>query len=56
MASMEDSMTREQMIDHICNDLEGWLKRERQEFLNHVEELERAYLSKMTDKELKDLL
>jgi len=45
-------MDREAMIDAICNDLEGWLKRDRQEFLNHVEELERAYLKRLTNEEL----
>lgn len=48
-------MDRESMIDAICNDLEDWLYRDRQEFLNHVEELERAYLKGMTDKELQGI-
>jgi len=48
-------MNRERMIDTICLDLEGWLERDRQEFLNHVEELERAYLKTKSDKELTEI-
>jgi hypothetical protein len=48
-------MDRQKMIDTICNDLESWLDRDRQEFLNHVDELERAYLKRMTDKELQGI-
>lgn len=54
--NLEDSMTREEMIDYICNDLESWLKRDRQDCLNHFRELEREYLSKKTDEEIKELL
>lgn len=54
--NLEDSMTREEMIAHICHDLEGWLKRDRQECLEHFRKLERAYLSKKTDEEIKELL
>jgi uncharacterized protein YktA (UPF0223 family) len=48
-------MDREKMVATICDDLESWLERDRQEFLNHVEELERAYLKGMTDKELQGI-
>jgi uncharacterized protein YifN (PemK superfamily) len=49
-------MDRESMIDVIVNDLQDWEKRDRWEFWDHVQELERSYLNKMSDKELVDLL
>jgi uncharacterized protein YktA (UPF0223 family) len=48
-------MDREKMIDTICDDIGDWLKRDRQECINHFEELERAYLKGKDDKELQDI-
>lgn len=45
-------MDREEMIDVIVDDMQDWLKRDPQDFWDHVAETERAYLRKMSDKEL----
>ncbi len=47
--------TREQKIEAIINDLEGWLKRDKGSFWEHVADLERRYLEEKDDKELEDI-
>lgn len=45
-------MDREKMIDDVVADLRAWHKRDPEGFWSHVEDLERAHLAKMDDKEL----
>ena len=45
-------MDRNEMIDTIINDMQDWLKRDRDSFWEHVMDMERRYLSKMKDDEL----
>ena len=49
------SPSREEMIDFVCEDLRDWEKRDSASFWEHVEELERRYLRKKDDTELKQI-
>jgi hypothetical protein len=48
-------MDREGMIDVIVEDLEAYLKRDKENFWEHIRDLERRYLRGLTDKELAGL-
>jgi hypothetical protein len=46
------SPDRDTMVEKIVDDLEAFLKRDRDAFWEHVREMERKYLYKMPYKEL----
>lgn len=47
-------MDKREMINTIVADLKDWMERDSYGFWHHVEELERKYLNKMTEKDLKE--
>lgn len=55
LISKGELMNREKMIQDVLDDMRDWLKRDSSGFWDHVYDLERAHLRKLSDKELAEV-
>lgn len=55
MPKQPHGLSRDKMIEDICEDMQSWLKRDPSSFWDHVQDLERGYLKEKGTDELKDI-